>query len=142
MGLWRREKRAPDRAALLAATPLRRPDVAERALADGGLELTASLPKNRLTRWLSRSNAPVVRRFELDRLGAEAWRMMDGQTPVRAMIERFAASHQLNLREAEVAMLAYLRTLAQRGIMLLTWSEGGDDDHSTDRIGSSHSREA
>ena len=141
MGLWRRKDRIPDRASLLAATPIRRPGVAERALADGGLELAVSLPRHRLSRWLSRSNQPVVRRFELDPLGVEAWRMMDGRTPVRAMIERFAASHQLNLREAEVAMLTYLRTLAQRGIMMLTWSEVQGDDRSTDGIGSPTSRE-
>jgi hypothetical protein len=36
------------------------------------------------------------------------------------MIEGFASAHKLNLREAEVAMLAYLRTLATKGIMTLS----------------------
>ena len=120
MKLRRSKQPAPTRAQMLAAKPMRHPKVVEGRTSGGELELMLSIEKSRLGRWLSRRpNEPIQRRFELDALGEETWRMMDGQTPVRAMIERFAQSHQLNLREAEVAILAYLQSLAGRGIMLL-----------------------
>ena len=110
----------PSRAGLLAARAVRNPQATERRLADGGLELSVPMAKSRLARWLSRTgDTPIIRKFELDRLGVEVWRMMDGRSTVREVIERFASAHQLNLREAEVSMLAYLRTLAGRGIMVL-----------------------
>lgn len=120
MGFWRKKGSAPSRPALLAARALRHPQATERPAADGGLELAVPMTRRRLARWLSRSgDKPIVRKFELDALGVEVWRMMDGHTTVRGMIEQLASAHQLNLREAEVAMLAYLRKLMERGIMVL-----------------------
>ena len=105
---------------MLASKPMRHPRVTEQRTESGALELILSIPKSRLARWLSRRSGEMVqRRFEIDALGEDAWKMMDGKTPVRTMIEQFAESHQLNLREAEVAMLAYLQSLASRGVMLL-----------------------
>jgi hypothetical protein len=56
--------------------------------------------------------------------------MLDGRNTVRAIIETFAREYQLNLREAEVSILAYLRMLAGRGMMVLavekTPQEGTD----------------
>ncbi len=120
MRLWPKKRNAPSRLALLAATPIRNPQAAQRRLARGGLELSVPMARTRLARWLSRSGGkPIIRKFELDELGVQVWRMMDGHTTVRTMIEKFASDHQLNLREAEVSMLAYLRTLTERGIMVL-----------------------
>ncbi len=120
MGFWRKKGPAPSRSALLAARALRHPQATERPVAGGGLELAVPMTRRRLARWLSRSgNKPIIRKFELDALGVEVWRMMDGHATVREMIERLASGHQLNLREAEVAMLAYLRKLTERGIIVL-----------------------
>jgi hypothetical protein len=120
MGWRRRKSQAPSKESLLAARPLKCPGIVEKTLEDGGLELTVSLPRSRLFRWLSRgSNDPIVRRYQLDPLGVEAWRMMDGRTTVRTMIEQFASRHAMEMPRAEAAVLTYLRTLAQRGIMML-----------------------
>ncbi len=118
---WRRKKSpAPSREMLLAARPLRCPGIVEKVLDDGGLELTVSLPRSRLFRWLSGgSNAPIVRRYQLDSIGVEAWRMMDGEATVGTIIEHFASEHGMEMQQAEAAVLTYLRTLAQRGIMML-----------------------
>ena len=118
---WRRKKSpAPSRETLLAARPLKCPGIVEKTLDDGGLELTVSLPRSRLFRWLSGgSKDPIVRRYQLDPLGVEAWRMMDGRTTVKTMIGRFASGHGMETPQAEAAVLTYLRTLAQRGIMML-----------------------
>ncbi len=120
---------------LLAARPLRCPGITEKPLADGGIELTVSLPRSRMLRWLSRGkNDPIVRRYQLDPPGVEAWRMIDGQTTVKAMIDRFASEHAMEKLQAEAAMLTYLRTLAQRGIMMLVLPhEAGREPGSTDK---------
>lgn len=110
---------------LLAARPLRNPNIAEKEIGDGGLELTVSLPRSRLFRWLSGGcNSPIVGRYQLDSVGVEAWRMIDGRTTITMMIERLASAHGMEPRQAEVAMLTYLRTLAQRGIMMLALPHG------------------
>lgn len=118
---WRRKKdRAVSKELLLAAQPLRNPNVSEKVLAEGGLELTVALPRGRLLRWLSGGKKdPIIRRYQLDSLGAEVWTMIDGRANVGAMIERFAAAHQMDASQAESAMLEYLQRLAQRGIMVL-----------------------
>ncbi len=120
MGWRHRKSRAPSKESLLAARPLKCPGIVEKTLDDGGLELTVSLPRTRLFRWLSGGcKDPIVRRYQLDPLGVEAWRMIDGQTTVGTIIERFASRHAMEMPQAEAAVLTYLRTLAQRGIMML-----------------------
>ncbi|HPD28895.1 MAG TPA: PqqD family protein [Phycisphaerae bacterium] len=118
---WRRKKTPGlSREMLLAARPLRNPNITEKEIAGGGLELTVSLPRSRLFRWLSGGcNHPIVRRYQLDVIGVETWRMIDGRTTIMTMIERLGSAHGMEPRQAEAAMLAYLRTLAQRGIMML-----------------------
>jgi hypothetical protein len=132
---WRRKKApAPDRETLLAARPLRNPHVTEKELADGGLELIVSMPRNRLLRWLSGGkNDPIVRRYQLDTPGVETWRMMDGRMTTGQMIDRFAATHEMEPQQAEAAMMMYLRTLAQRGIMMLALPDGTGEQAGSDR---------
>ena len=117
---WRRSKSAaPSREMLLAARPLRNPNITEKGIPDG-LELTVSLPRSRLFRWLSGGrNDPIVRRYQLDKLGVETWRMIDDRTSIGELIERFTSSHGMERALAEAAMMTYLRTLAQRGIIML-----------------------
>lgn len=115
----RRKKRADhSRSDLLAAVPVRHPAASGTEAGNGALTLTVPLPRSRAARWLTLGkNQPVLRKFELDERGASVWRMIDGRMTVRAMIESFAKTHRLNLREAEVAMLSYLRTLSSRSIV-------------------------
>lgn len=128
MGWRRKKKKEPPRGALLSATPIRNPEATSHEVGNDGLEVRIPVHPGRIARWLARKHdAPLVRRFQLDALGIEVWRMLDGQTTVRGMIETFAASHRLNLREAEVSMLTYLRQLAQRGIMVLAWPKNPNE---------------
>ena len=128
--MWRtREKAAlPARSLLLAARPTPHPRAVERPLDSGAVELSVPMRRPRLARWLGNRPDSATRRFELDQLGTEVWKMMDGRTTVRQMIERFAEKHHLNLSEAEVAMLTYLRTLSGRGIMVLAMPDNSADD--------------
>jgi hypothetical protein len=55
--------------------------------------------------------------FELDELGKFVWDTCDGKTAVRQIIRRLADRYNLNDREAEVATVAFLRTLTRKGLV-------------------------
>lgn len=61
----------------------------------------------------------------LDELGTDVLNMCDGNITVKAMIERFSKKHKLNIREAEISMMAYLRSLIQRGIIAFAVKKEG-----------------
>jgi hypothetical protein len=50
-------------------------------------------------------------------LGTEVWGLIDGNRSVRRIIEIFAETHQLQIREAEVAVSQFIRLLGQRGLI-------------------------
>jgi hypothetical protein len=58
-----------------------------------------------------------TRKLELDELGTSVWAMIDGNSSVRQLIRIFAATHQLEAREAEVAVTQFLRELGRRGLI-------------------------
>jgi len=126
----RRKKRADhSRSDLLAAVPVRHPGAKEQEAKNDALRLAVPLPRSRVARWLTLgNNQPVTRQFELDERGAAVWRMIDGRMTVRAMIESFAKTHRLNLREAEVAMLSYLRTLSSRSIVAIQFPSKANEE--------------
>jgi hypothetical protein len=59
------------------------------------------------------------RTVELDQIGSFVWRMCDGETAVRDMIERLADEYKVNRKEAEASVTAFLRTLATRGLVMI-----------------------
>ena len=59
------------------------------------------------------------RKLQLDALGTEVWALIDGDRSVRRIIEMFASTHRLQLREAELAVTQFLRDLGRRGIIAL-----------------------
>ena len=58
-----------------------------------------------------------TRKLQLDELGASVWAMIDGNCSVRQLISIFATTHQLEPREAEVAVTQFLRELGRRGLI-------------------------
>lgn len=58
-----------------------------------------------------------TRKLELDGLGTSVWAMIDGNCSVRQLIGIFATTHQLEAREAEVAVTQFLRELGRRGLI-------------------------
>lgn len=55
--------------------------------------------------------------LQLDQLGTEVWELIDGKRSVRRIVEMFAENHQLQIREAEVAVSQFIRILGQRGLI-------------------------
>ena len=98
-----REKELPTRPDQPLATPI--------------LRLTAPVASSRLRSVLSK--VPQEKSFDLDALGAFVWRHADGTRTVESLITTFAEQHQLSLREAEVPVLAFLKTLTQRNLIAL-----------------------
>ncbi len=57
------------------------------------------------------------RKLQLDALGTSVWALIDGNASVRQLINTFATTHQLEPREAEVAVTQFLRELGRRGLI-------------------------
>ena len=57
------------------------------------------------------------RKLELDKLGASVWDLIDGKRSIRQLIQIFAETHQLQFREAEVAVTQFIRELGRRGLI-------------------------
>jgi hypothetical protein len=57
---------------------------------------------------------PERKVIELDSLGARVWRMCDGEHTVETMIEALAKENKLEYKEAEVALVQFLKTLGQK----------------------------
>ena len=60
---------------------------------------------------------PKERKIALDEIGSAVWEMCDGKHTVDRMIRRLADKHQLNRREAEVALTTYLRQLGKKRLI-------------------------
>jgi hypothetical protein len=59
------------------------------------------------------------RKLQLDALGSQTWKMIDGKKDVQGLIERFQQQHRLDGREAEVALTSFLRQLGRRGLIAM-----------------------
>jgi hypothetical protein len=60
---------------------------------------------------------PQTKKLQLDQLGTEVWKLIDGNRSVRLIIRAFAESNQLQIREAEVAVTQFIRELGKRGLI-------------------------
>ena len=111
-----------DRTAAFKFIPVKNNQITEERLESG--EVLIHYPVT-LRPWI----AGLVKRFsgsqtelrskplQLDQLGTEVWELIDGHRSVRQIIERFAKAHQLQIREAEVAVSQFIRLLGQRGLI-------------------------
>jgi len=104
----------------LAARPFRNPEL-EVEYNDAG-EIELKRPRRR-TWWVNLlakfGSVPEYQTLTLDKVGTAVWDLCDGEHTVRELIDRLADEHKLSRKEAEVSMVAYLRQLAQRGIIAL-----------------------
>lgn len=110
------------RTAALKFTPVKNLQVTEERLGSG--EVVVHYPIT-LRPWF----AGLVKRFggtpdrtrpkplQLDRLGTEVWELIDGSRSVAQIIQKFAQTHQLQHREAEVAVTQFIRELGKRGVI-------------------------
>jgi hypothetical protein len=60
---------------------------------------------------------PMTKHLELDEMGTLAWDLINGAHTVKEIIAAFAARYDLQQREAEISMTAYIRELGRRGVI-------------------------
>jgi hypothetical protein len=101
----------------LAARPLRSSDANIDLCDDGGAKLRAPMRPPRWGGWLFRMPENAKKTFELDSVGVFVWNCCDGKTSVKQIIHKLSKKYDLNLREAEVSSLAFLQTLAKKGLI-------------------------
>jgi hypothetical protein len=61
--------------------------------------------------------SPRDGKLQLDALGTAVWDMIDGERSLRRIVAAFAAAHQLEAREAEIAVTQFVRELGRRGLV-------------------------
>ena len=72
----------------------------------------------RVAGWMGRSGAlQRTGRLQLDRLGTGVWDMLDGRRSLGRICAAFAEEHQLDPREAEIAVTQFVRELGRRGLV-------------------------
>ena len=120
MELFGRRKKTPQltREESLGARPVLNQLVRIETGPDGQVVLNVPRRKTPLLKIVSRLfKIPPDKQIELDELGTYVIQHCDGAATVAELIDGFAHQFQLHRREAEVSMLTFLKTLAQRGII-------------------------
>lgn len=124
MRVFKKKPKGPtiSRAEALNRIPVKNIQITEERLETGevliGYPVTirpffASLVK----RFGGSENQVQTKKLQLDTLGSSVWDLLDGKRSVRQLIQIFAETHQLQPREAEVAVTQFIRELGRRGLI-------------------------
>ncbi len=109
------EKATPSRRQWLALRPLRNPQLEWRD-EDGTVILEIKRVKNWKTQMLNLLiPIPSEHTVELDRIGTDVWRLMDGSRTIGQIARELASEHQIEKREAEVSLQQFFKELGRRG---------------------------
>ena len=113
------EKSGPSRAEVLRSRPIRNPAVTWGEDAQGDTVIHVPLVKKA---WMSRFGrflpAPDTRHILLDDIGADVWKLCDGETSIEEIRRRITEKYQLNHKEAEASLLEHLKQLARRKLIV------------------------
>jgi hypothetical protein len=118
----RSEQHPISREQALKAIPVKNIQISEENSETGEIiiyYLTTMRPWiSRMFKRLGRAETPPqTKKLQLDQLGTEVWKLIDGNRSVRRIVRAFAESNQLQLREAEVAVTQFIRELGKRGLI-------------------------
>lgn len=94
-----------------ARKPMRSSQTTLERRADGTARVQVPLKGG----WFIRPGA--TRTFELDEIGLLVWDSCDGHNSLQQITRAVADRYRLNLREAEVATMKFLETLARKGLI-------------------------
>ncbi len=59
------------------------------------------------------------RKIQLDALGIHVWNLINGKDNVKTIIKKFADMHTLNIKEAEISVTLFLKSLGEKGLILI-----------------------
>ena len=60
---------------------------------------------------------PMIKTLELDEMGTFTWGLINGERSVRQIADEFAKFYEVQPREAELSVTAFIKTIGQRGIL-------------------------
>jgi hypothetical protein len=111
-----------NRSDALSCIPEKSRDVREIATGAGALVLAHGVSYRplflKVRRLVGRTGSTTfTRKVELDLLGAQVWSLIDGERDVHAIIRQFASLHGLDIKEAEVSVTLFLRSLGKKGLI-------------------------
>jgi len=86
-------------------------------LEGGRVQISLPYLKPWLVRLFSRKSKTFARKFELDEVGAELWRLINGTRTVSDLAEHLQRSRGFDEAQAKESMVAYLNMLLVRGIV-------------------------
>ena len=108
----------PDRSELMKALPLRN-QLVEWESNDKG-EIALTIPQNHKAwlRIIARVfSLPDKRVIVLDDVGSYVWQLCDGKKSLSQISKQVSDKYNLTVKEAEMSLIEYLRTLGKRGII-------------------------
>jgi len=106
----------------LAMVPVKNEAVTEEAVPGGLIQLAYPLA---IKPWFGRlaekvgmwDKRPMTKTVELDEMGTFVWQRIDGQRSVKLIAQLFATHYEVQPREAELSVTAFIKTIGQRGII-------------------------
>ncbi len=112
----------------LACIPVHNESASWQELDNGEILFSYAIPLSRffqsLHRRFSRNQAEVpTRKLQLDQMGSFVWKLIDGKNSVKDIIRIFATEYRVTSQEAETAVSSFLKTLGQRGFIVLYGAE-------------------
>ena len=126
MRLFKKKPKGPSvsRAQALDRIPVKNRQISENRLETGEIVIRYRVTMRSFFSGLAkRFGGPEVQtqmiKLQLDELGNSVWNLMDGNRSVRQLVKIFAATHQLETREAEVSVTQFLRELGRRGLIAM-----------------------
>lgn len=87
---------------------------------EGLVTINMEFTRSRMGRWLGilfYIPKKRTRTFELDAIGSFVWERCDGKKNVNKLTTELSKQYNLSKREAEVSLLTYLKTLAERNLI-------------------------
>jgi len=80
--------------------------------------LTVTIPRKRglMSRFLPPN---LMKRFELDELGTDVLRQIDGRHTVQDIVVSFREKYKVNRREAELSVAEFMKTLIRRQVIAI-----------------------
>lgn len=60
-----------------------------------------------------------LRKIQLDKLGVDVWNLIDDKKKVKTIIAEFAERHMLNTKEAEISVTLFLKSLGEKGLIII-----------------------
>lgn len=110
---------------LRKAKPTRNPDV-EEAESEGIVTLKGPAElRGILGKLVARaSSAPITKQYELEEIGSFVWSLIDGRRTVDSISKNLQTKYKMNRAEADASLEAFLKMLAERGLITLWVKEG------------------